>query len=342
MKRVGLVSLFGACAVAGVATALAVAEPGTLARIVATTTSTTTTTATTATTTTPPPRVLPEGVTIGGVPVGGLTAGEAANAVRAAYATPLPLTFRTFRFAADPNALAAPNVTKAIERARRAQPFQNVQLVVVVRKRNVAAYVGRLAVRIDRPAVDSRLILRRAKPVVTRSKPGRALDQTHAARAITRALHNGSRDPIALRTKPLRANVTRTSFGAVIVIRRGSNLLDLYRGMRFWREFAVATGQSAYPTPLGSFQIVVKWRNPWWYPPSSPWAKGAKPIPPGPGNPLGTRWMGLSAPGVGIHGTPDPASIGYSVSHGCIRMRIPEAEWLFNHVDIGTPVFIVA
>jgi lipoprotein-anchoring transpeptidase ErfK/SrfK len=52
--------------------------------------------------------------------------------------------------------------------------------------------------------------------------------------------------------------------------------------------------------------------------------------------------MGLSAPGVGIHGTPDPASIGYSVSHGCIRMRIPEAEWLFNHVDIGTPVFIVA
>ena len=51
---------------------------------------------------------------------------------------------------------------------------------------------------------------------------------------------------------------------------------------------------------------------------------------PGPGNPLGTRWMGLSAPAVGIHGTPDPASIGYSVSHGCIRMRIPEVEWLFD------------
>ena len=47
--------------------------------------------------------------------------------------------------------------------------------------------------------------------------------------------------------------------------------------------------------------------------------------------------MGLSVPAVGIHGTPDPASIGYSVSHGCIRMRIPEAEWLFNQVDVGTP-----
>ena len=61
-----------------------------------------------------------------------------------------------------------------------------------------------------------------------------------------------------------------------------------------------------------------------------------------PAHPLGTRWMGLSAPGVGIHGTPSDASIGYSVSHGCIRMHIPEAEWLFNHVDIGTTVFIVA
>ena len=61
-----------------------------------------------------------------------------------------------------------------------------------------------------------------------------------------------------------------------------------------------------------------------------------------PGNPLGTRWMGISAPYVGIHGTPDAASIGYSASHGCIRMRIPDAEWLFQHVEIGTPVFIIS
>jgi lipoprotein-anchoring transpeptidase ErfK/SrfK len=51
--------------------------------------------------------------------------------------------------------------------------------------------------------------------------------------------------------------------------------------------------------------------------------------------------MGLSAPGVGIHGTPDAASIGYSASHGCIRMHIPDAEWLFQHVVVGTPVWIV-
>jgi lipoprotein-anchoring transpeptidase ErfK/SrfK len=139
----------------------------------------------------------------------------------------------------------------------------------------------------------------------------------------------------------LKPAVTRASYGPIIVIRRDSKGLYLYNGMRLWRTFGVATGQSSYPTPVGHWSIVTMQRNPWWYPPNSDWARGEKPVPPGPGNPLGTRWMGLSAAGVGIHGTPDSASIGYSASHGCIRMHIPSAEWLFNHVDVGTPVFIV-
>jgi lipoprotein-anchoring transpeptidase ErfK/SrfK len=111
--------------------------------------------------------------------------------------------------------------------------------------------------------------------------------------------------------------------------------------MRVSTVFPVAVGMPAYPTPLGSFRIVSKQRNPWWYPPDEPWAAGASPIPPGPGNPLGTRWMGLSRPGVGIHGTPNSASVGTSASHGCIRMHIASAEWLYKRVRIGTPVWIV-
>jgi lipoprotein-anchoring transpeptidase ErfK/SrfK len=129
----------------------------------------------------------------------------------------------------------------------------------------------------------------------------------------------------------------------VVVIRRGANELRYYVGSRLARTFPVATGQSIYPTPLGTFSIVDMQRNPWWRPPTQDaWARGLKPVPPGPGNPLGTRWMGLSAPGVGIHGTPDAASVGYSASHGCIRMFIPDAEWLFEHVHIGTPVVITS
>jgi lipoprotein-anchoring transpeptidase ErfK/SrfK len=136
--------------------------------------------------------------------------------------------------------------------------------------------------------------------------------------------------------------VTPANYGPVVVIQRDSKRLALYSGPRLVRTFGIATGSAQYPTPIGTFTIIDMQRDPWWRPPPSDWAKDAEPIPPGPGNPLGTRWMGISAPAVGIHGTPDAASIGYSASHGCIRMRIPEAEYLFTQVRIGTPVAIVS
>jgi lipoprotein-anchoring transpeptidase ErfK/SrfK len=143
-----------------------------------------------------------------------------------------------------------------------------------------------------------------------------------------------------------RPKIGTAFFTDAVVIRRGSNRLTYFTdkgdGLERFRTFTVATGTSSYPTPLGNFEIVQMQRHPWWYPPPSPWAQGLKPVPPGPGNPLGTRWMGLSVPAVGIHGTPDSASLGYSASHGCIRMAIPSAEWLFNKVKVGTPVFIVS
>ena len=205
----------------------------------------------------------------------------------------------------------------------------------------IQRYIAGVARRFDRTPVDSELSLRNGKPFVTKERVGRRLRQSTAVRAVFNSLKTHDREPISLRTDVLTPQKTRASIGDVIVIHRGSNKLNLYAGMKLRRTFGVATGQSRYPTPLGSFEIVVKWRNPWWYPPQSDWAQDAEPIPPGPGNPLGTRWMGISSPAVGIHGTPDPASIGYSVSHGCIRMLIPEVEWLFNQVDIGTPVYIV-
>ena len=128
-----------------------------------------------------------------------------------------------------------------------------------------------------------------------------------------------------------------------ITIDQSAHLLTLERFGHPTVSFAVAVGQPAYPTPDGHFTIISKVENPTWVPPpDAPWAQGAVPIPPGPGNPLGTRWMGLSAPGVGIHGTDDPASIGYSVSHGCIRMQIPDAERLFTMVSVGMGVYIHA
>ena len=299
-------------------------------------------TTTTGTTTTAPQLIAP-GVTISGVDVGNVTEAEAYQAVSESFARPLLLAVPRHRLSVAPariGAMAA--VRAAVKRALAAPAGTELKLRVILNRRGTKRYLDAVAKRFDRRPVDSKLLLRGLRPWVTKPQAGRALRQTRAMDAIFTALVTNTRPVVNLQFAALRPALTRSSFGPVIVIRRGSNRLYVYKGMRPWRVFGVATGQSRYPTPLGRWHVVVKWRNPWWHPPSSDWAKGEKPIPPGPGNPLGTRWMGLSASGVGIHGTPDDASIGYSASHGCIRMHVADAEWLFEQVHVGTPVFIVS
>jgi lipoprotein-anchoring transpeptidase ErfK/SrfK len=134
---------------------------------------------------------------------------------------------------------------------------------------------------------------------------------------------------------------TLTALGGQIIVDLGELRLYLYHGSKVYKSYRIATGQAAYPTPMGSFTVVNKQVDPTWVPPpDAAWAKGAKPIPPGPGNPLGTRWIGLSYPGVGIHGTSDDSSIGTYASHGCIRMHTWEVEQLFSMVVVGMPVTI--
>jgi lipoprotein-anchoring transpeptidase ErfK/SrfK len=275
--------------------------------------------------------------------VGGMLRDQAYREVSASFEKPLVLVLGRHKFVVPPSKLRTRALLRqAVGRAQQAAPGTALRLPVRIRGAAVRSYVRRLAERFDREAVDARLLFRRYRPWITRERRGRKLDRLPAVKAIVEALAQNQRDPIRLRFRNVRPRETRRSLTRpVIVIHRESRALRLYRGMRLWRTFGVAVGQSSYPTPLGLFEIVVMWRNPWWYPPNSDWARGSSPIPPGPGNPLGTRWMGLSASGVGIHGTPDSASIGYSASHGCIRMHIPSAEWLFNHVSIGTPVYIV-
>jgi lipoprotein-anchoring transpeptidase ErfK/SrfK len=351
MKRGLSVSLLVACALSGVLAAYAFAGGPALRADTTTTTATTTgatTTAATTTTTTPTttttaaPRPLPEGVTVGGVLVGNLLPEDAAQQIRVYFSTPLKLRLGKRMYLVQPNTLAAAKITDAVNRAKRARPFANLTLGVTVKTLKLRAYVTSLASKVDKAPVNARLLLRNLTPFLTPQQAGVALAQPKTANLIAKSLRLNQRDPVALPTTQTAAAVTRKNFGPVIVIHRGSNRLYLYQGMHLFRIFPVATGQTVYPTPLGTFQIIVKWKNPWWYPPNSAWAAGEQPIPPGPNNPLGTRWMGLSSPGVGIHGTNNDASIGYSVSHGCIRMHVHDAEWLFNQVNVGTTVFIVS
>jgi lipoprotein-anchoring transpeptidase ErfK/SrfK len=133
---------------------------------------------------------------------------------------------------------------------------------------------------------------------------------------------------------------TRDAMVGKIVISISQRKLRVIRDGKVALTFSVAVGQPAYPTPTGNYEIVNKQVDPTWIPPNSPWAKGLGPIPAGPGNPLGTRWIGTSAPAVGIHGTYADSSIGTAASHGCLRMHIPEVEALYEQVSVGMPVEI--
>jgi lipoprotein-anchoring transpeptidase ErfK/SrfK len=338
VKRLGYAVLALACAAAGALASVVLAGGVGAAGFSSTGTTTGTTT------TTPLPSLIQPGVTISGVPVGGMTAEEAATAVRERFDLPLPLVLdRKHRLAPLPETLGAtPHVDEAIARALTVPAGSAVTLPVLIDGNVVRAYVLQVAKRFYRKPLDAQVFLRHLKPVIVPDRSGRVVNRLALTTSIVQRLRVTSRARIKIRHSSQPATTKRDAYRSVIVIRRGSNQLYLYRYDHLRRTFRVATGQSLYPTPLGRFVIQVKWRNPWWYPPNSRWARGQKPIPPGPNNPLGTRWMGLSAPGVGIHGTPNPASIGYSLSHGCIRMYIPDAEWLFNVVDIGTTVFIVS
>jgi hypothetical protein len=99
--------------------------------------------------------------------------------------------------------------------------------------------------------------------------------------------------------------------------------------------YPVSVGKARTPSPTGSFIVVTRVKNPTWYGPRVV-------VPPGPQNPLGPRWIGISEKGYGVHGTNAPRSIGKAASHGCIRMRNRDVEELFEMVEAGDPVELIA
>jgi lipoprotein-anchoring transpeptidase ErfK/SrfK len=126
------------------------------------------------------------------------------------------------------------------------------------------------------------------------------------------------------------AQETRTA-ARRIVISIPDRKLALVEDGRVLKIYPVAVGALATPSPEGSYTVIQRLTNPTWYAPG-------KVVPPGRSNPLGTRWIGLSRKGYGIHGTSNPRSIGRRASHGCIRLRNHDVEQLFTMVAIGDPV----
>jgi lipoprotein-anchoring transpeptidase ErfK/SrfK len=296
-----------------------------------------------------PPNQVAPGVSIAGIQVGGQSAADARQNIIdnhvAPRRAPLLVTFRGRNLKVEPvKAGYVADVDYAVKVALiygRQRPVPaggvDVPLKEKVNRKKLRAILKLRAKRYDVPARDATVRLKGVTPVFRKPRIGRAINVAKATTRIAAAIVARDRTSYALPSR--RVIPSRTSVGAVVVIDRGNFRLTWYKGKRKL-SFPIAVGQPAYPTPSGNYSVIQKQVNPTWFPPSSPWAEGLGPVPPGVDNPLGTRWIGTSAPAIGMHGTPVSSSIGTRASHGCIRMYISDVEKLYPLVHIGTPVYI--
>ena len=123
-----------------------------------------------------------------------------------------------------------------------------------------------------------------------------------------------------------------------IVLNVPEYTLRLVDGNKVLKKYDVAIGTFEDQTPIGKFAVIFKEVNPTWYPGSK--VANKTPVPPGPNNPLGRRWIEF-APSYGIHGTHKLWTVEYPISRGCVRMYNPDVEEIFELVGVGTPVTIV-
>lgn len=142
---------------------------------------------------------------------------------------------------------------------------------------------------------------------------------------------------------PLRHILPRHPENA-IVLNVPERRLYLFRDGKLVQRHAVAVGRPGWETVRGVFRIRNRVTNPTWSPPESMVEREGirdEPVPPGPENPLGDRWIGWSASGFGFHSTNAPRSVGRAVSHGCVRLYPDQADRLFKATYVGMAIYSV-
>lgn len=132
---------------------------------------------------------------------------------------------------------------------------------------------------------------------------------------------------------PLKAKINR------VVADKASKTLYAYNGDKLVATYPTTVGSTATPSPTGTFKIVNKVKMPWY---KSTVKSGDKKevfmLPPGPNNPVGVVWMGLSKPSYGIHGSPVPEGISRQASAGCVRLTNWDVLEVYANIENGASV----
>jgi lipoprotein-anchoring transpeptidase ErfK/SrfK len=309
-----------------------------------------------------------EGVTIGGVEVGGMTEAEAKRAVRRQLLAPLRHSLRvgydgqswvlageTLKLHADVDHAVEEAIAESrdgglparlVRYATGGNLDEQLPADLTYSRPAVNRFVREVASAVDREPRDASVEATGDSLSVAPAEYGRKLRDDLLTRQLNAAVLNASADhTIAARTHPVKPEVTAgevaAEYPSYLTLDRSTFTLRLWEHLKLAKAYTVAVGQEGLETPEGLYAIQEKEENPSWHVPNSAWAGdlAGQVIPPGPEDPIKARWMGIFE-GAGIHGTEETWSLGQAASHGCVRMSIPDVEELYDRVEVGTPIYI--
>lgn len=298
---------------------------------------------------------VPSHALVGGVDLFSLdaTAARAAIASESVVPTFGVITVKgdghTKRFAAG-NAIYL-NVNAMLQQAYAATdtvtPFE-LRPVYAIKSSIVTGWTTKLSKAINHKATNAQRKVKGHILVVSAEKPGHRVKPITTGNRLRVALGSVIASPSATpktvyaALDTIKPKVTRKNIPKAILVVLSKYTIKLYKGTKIEKKYKCAIGMRAFPTPKGKWKVTGKVKNPSWHNPGSSWAKGMPSvIPPGPSNPLGTRAIYLSAPGIRFHGTAKWWSIGHAASHGCMRMRRADVENFYPRVPVGITVWIV-
>jgi lipoprotein-anchoring transpeptidase ErfK/SrfK len=308
-----------------------------------------------------------DGITIGGVDVGGKTTDEAESMLRARLVEPLDkpvtVTFEDEKFTLSPAEIdVRADIEGMVDEAQDASqegglPTRLVRYAtggevdreisprISYSNDAVDDFIAGVAAKVNREPVDASI-----DPTPTSLTPVPAQDGVQLrAEELRDGLEGALQSPTSRTVKATVARVEpevtqkelASETPSYLTIDRNNFTLRYFENLKLAKEYTIAVGAVGFDTPAGLYHIQNKAVNPSWSVPDADWTGGlaGQVIPPGPDNPLKARWMGIFD-GAGIHGTDDVGSLGSAASHGCVRMSVPDVVELYDHVDVGTPTYI--
>lgn len=309
-----------------------------------------------------------DGVTIGGVDVGGLDEEEAIAKVHRKLVAPLKTSLAVsfdgekWKLTGEQLKIRASldtAVEQAVEDSQEGgfpgrlvryvsggEVDESIRPEVAYSEAAVNRFVRHVAEEINREPKNADVEASGASLEVVAGENGRKLRDNLLERDLKAAVLNANAPhTVKAKVHSVAPEVTKqevaAEYSSYLTLDRSTFTLRLWKHLKLAKTYTVAVGMEGLETPEGLYAIQEKEENPVWHVPLSDWAGSlaGQTIPPGPSNPIKARWMAIYE-GAGIHGTEETYSLGSAASHGCVRMAIPDVEELYDEVEVGTPIFI--